>query len=427
MHKAKLIALIVIVQISILFSQAPTFEREIIVMFKPNVVELPQGRVAAQLSEVTIATSRLKAVLERINVEVIEKAFPEFRLADTLGVARTGEIVKLANLSNIYKIRLPERQNISEAVAELAAFPEIIYAEQNSIAVPHAVYPNDDYFDDPNNPGQGGYQWNLLNTGQSGGTNDADIDAPDAWDITKGNSSTLIGIIDGGVENWHEDLNGKVSGDAGWGWDGHGFLVAGIAAAKTNNSKGIAGIDWYAQINSQRIDGAGETGTYNAIMAAVNAGSDIINNSWSSVTEEGDPFWSATVRAAFANAYKLNVTAVASMGNYGTETTYYPAGYGQGIIAVGATNRNDIRQSSSSYGNHIDVVAPGVSIISCVPYTTSLGYYDIVSGTSIAAPQIPGIAGLLLAKNPNLYNDDIEQIIRISAEDVNSGTYPGWD
>lgn len=159
MYKAKLIPLIAIVLISIVFAQDPTFEREIIVMFKPNVVELPQGRVEAQLSEVTIAVSRLKAVLERINMEVIEKAFPEFKLADTLGVARTGEIVKLADLSNIYKIRLPERQNTSEAVAEMIAFPEVIYAEPNSIAVPHAVYPNDDYFDNPNNPGQGGYQW----------------------------------------------------------------------------------------------------------------------------------------------------------------------------------------------------------------------------------------------------------------------------
>ncbi len=82
------------------------------------------------------------------------------------------------------------------------------------------------------------------NYGQSGGTDDADIDAPEAWGIFKGSSNIKIGIIDGGVENWHEDLSGKVSGDTGWGWNGHGFHVAGIAAANTDNSVGIAGVDW---------------------------------------------------------------------------------------------------------------------------------------------------------------------------------------
>ncbi len=122
------------------------------------------------------------------------------------------------------------------------------------------------------------------------------------------------------------------------------------------------------------------------------------------------------------------------MGNYNTQDTYYPAGFGQGIIAVGATNRNDTRwdqggSDGSNYGNHIDVVAPGRDILSSVAYyrSTYSGYYDMFTGTSMATPLVSGIAGLLLAENPALYNDDIEQIIRISAEDVNSSTYPGWD
>ncbi len=254
-------------------------------------------------------------------------------------------------------------------------------------------------------------------------SNDHDIDAPEAWDITTGSSSTKIGIIDLGVLDTHEDLSGKVSGDAGW-TDGHGFHVAGIAAANTNNNKGIAGIDWNAQIISQRIDGTDEAGKYNAIMDAVNAGADIINNSWHMETSGGNPFFSTTVRLAFANAYKLNVVAVASMGNAGSPVTNYPVGYGQGIIAVGATDAGDNHWSLSNTGNHIDVAAPGVGIWSAIPNSP---YYEPWNGTSMAAPHVSGIAGLLLAVNSNLYNDDIEQIIRISAEDVNSDTDPGWD
>ncbi len=277
--RKSLATILVMFFFSVGIAQTHVVEREIIVMFRPNVMELPTGVAEARLPEVSITVPAVKNALERRNVEVIVKAFPNFKLADTLGVARTGEIVRLANLSNIFKIRLPRKLDVSEAVKELAAFPEVIYAEPNGLAIPAVTYPNDPHFDNPGTPGQGGYQWNLLNTGQNGGANDADIDAPEAWDITKGSSSTRIGIIDWGVWSSHEDLSGKVSGDAG-NSGSHGTHVAGIAAAKTNNSKGIAGVDWNAQIEAQRIDGEDLAGIASAISDAVSNGSDIINNSW---------------------------------------------------------------------------------------------------------------------------------------------------
>ncbi len=383
--------------------------REIIVMFKADVLQFPKGLDSGNLDQVQISSPRIATLLREHRTEVILRAFPDFQLADTLGFTPDGQPVYLCDLSHIYKIRLSEESSRDSLIRDLTTLREVVYAEPNGMAQPASpLYPDDPLFEQ-------GYQWALHNYGQSGGTADADIDAPEAWEITTGSSNVKIGIIDGGVDNSHEDLNGKVSGDAGWGWGGHGFHVAGIAAAKTDNDIGIAGVDWNARIISQRIDQADHEGTYNAIMDAVNAGAVVLNNSWG---HDPPGEYSTTVRLAFANAYKLNTVAVASMGNDATSQVQYPAGYGQGIIAVGGTDRFDGQYSQSNTGNHIDVCAPGVDIMSCVPFPTEWGYYVPWNGTSMAAPHVSGLASLLKGYDPDLYNDDIEQIIRISADEV---------
>ncbi len=414
-------------------AQTPAYEREVIVQLLPGTVKIPTGQTQARLENLSAIPAQLRSLLLQFNTEEVAKTFPTFEKRDTLKISRTGERVTLSNLSDIFTLRLPSSSQKGQLIEQLTKLPFVVYAEPNGVASP-SVLPNDEYFDNPSSPGSGGRQWNLLNTGQDFGTNDADIDAPEAWDITKGSSSTVIGIIDGGVENWHEDLSGKVTGDTGWGWDGHGFHVAGIAAAKTNNTDGIAGVDWNAQIISQRIDNTDDSGTYNAVMDAINGGADIINNSWGLCsncnTSNEQARYSTTVRRAFANAYKMNVIATVAMGNeehLRPGEIQYPAGFGQGIIAVGNTNRNDQRRFTSSTGNHIDVSAPGTSILSTIPEQTSLGYYGTKTGTSMATPHVSGIAGLLLSQNPSLYNDDIENIIKLSAEDVNTTTLPGFD
>ncbi len=124
--------------------------------------------------------------------------------------------------------------------------------------------------------------------------------------------------------------------------------------------------------------------------------------------------YSSLVRLAAAHAYKHNRVFVAAMGNSGSSQVEYPVGFGQGIIAVGATTKNDFLWPASNTGSHIDVCAPGEEVL-----TTSLNAgYATPSGTSIAAPHVAGLASLLKGYNPNLANDDIENIIKLSADKV---------
>ncbi len=408
-------------------------EQELIVQFKSNMVELPLGlRTVSLLQPVSFLSSELQAKLREQGAETLSKAFPEFSLSDTLKISRTGEKVRLPDLSQIYVLKLRSDMNRKNALDSLQKMSEIIFIEPNGSAISQVVNPDDPRFDNPSSPGSGGEQWNLLNTGQNSGTNNADIDASEAWSITKGSSNTNIAIIDYGILSTHEDLSGKVTGDAIS--SDHGTHVAGIAAAKTDNGKGIAGIDWNAQIINEVI--GGDPATSGAILSAINRGADIINSSFALCSncynQIPTPRYSTLVRRAYANAYKMNLVSAASMGNYNTSNVYYPVGFGQGMIAVGATNRNDTRwewnsSQGSNIGNHIDVVAPGEDITS----TINNGGYAVYTGTSMASPHIAGIAGLLLAKNSSLYNDDIEQLIRLSAEKVRQDLYTynsnGWN
>lgn len=256
---------------------------------------------------------------------------------------------------------------------------------------------------------------NPLNSGQ-------DIHAEAAWNIYTGNPNNIIAIIDGGIFTNHEDLNDKIiGGDIGTGsdnWISHGTHVAGIAAAESNNGQGVSGVDWNARIHPQRIDLGGDAETYQAIVDAVNYSPNVfvLNNSYGLMFDANTPGrYSTTVRQAVAYAYKNNRIFVAAMGNH--QITHpnivnYPAGY-PNTIAVGSTNTDDKIANSSVHGNYIDVCAPGVEI-----YSTITGNdYGYMNGTSMAAPHVSGLVSLLKGYRENLANDDVLNIIRLSADD----------
>lgn len=296
----------------------------------------------------------------------------------------------------------------------------VLYAEKNTIA---ELANDPDYLN--------GTQWHLNNDGRNGGVIGADINADDAWSVFTGNSAMSIAIFDTGVESDHDELIGRVTGDSPINYY-HGTAVAGVAAASGNNGIGGRGLDWETQILSKRIfdvdttsqdwinyrDWAyvGDVIVAEKIIDAVDAGAQILNHSWRGIN------YSSTLASSFAYAYKMNRVSVASMGNDQSPVVKYPAGF-TNVISVGATTNTDVRSFWSNTGNHIDVVAPGgIDDDITNPeniYTTSLNNdYLFTSGTSFSAPAVTGLASLLKGYDNNLSNDDITNIVRLSADEV---------
>lgn len=208
-----------------------------------------------------------------------------------------------------------------------------------------------------------------------------------------------VAILDTGVQLNHPDLRGKVL----QGYDfvnrdyspndgnGHGTHVAGIAAAVTNNYTGMAGIAPRASILPVRVLGNDGSGSLqdvaNGIVYAANQGAQVINLSL------GSPASSSTLQNAIQYAWNRGAVIVAAAGNDNSRTPNYPANY-PNVIAVASTDRYDSRSSFSNYGSWVEVAAPGQSILSTYPGSC----YAYLSGTSMAAPHVAGLAALLAAQ-----------------------------
>ena len=250
------------------------------------------------------------------------------------------------------------------------------------------------------------------------------IQAPAAWNISTGNSSVVIAVIDSGVNYNHEDLTGKIilgpdyidNDNDPMDVYGHGTYVAGIIGANTNNAKGIAGIDQQSKILAIRDSDA--TGSFlyfnlaSAITYATDNGAKVINMS------QGGTSPSSTLTNAVNYALGKGIVLVAAAGNSGNSSaTLYPAAI-PGVISVGATDSNDNLWSGSSQVSPTGVVAPGTGING----TTKSGGYGTGTGTSFAAPHVSGLAGLIFSVNPNLTNSQVEAIIQGSTDLIGGQT-----
>ncbi len=287
------------------------------------------------------------------------------------------------------------------------------------------------------------------------------IGAFDAWNITQGSNTVLLAIIDTGIEFFHPDLQNKVYSNPGeipdnyiddddngfiddyMGWDfvdrvgfpfdstggdyldwdnepsddhGHGTLVAGTAAAETNNFSGIAGVAPNIKVlNLRSFDPGGygeEDDAAAAILYAVLMGTKVINMSW------GDYSFSYILRDVIRYAFSQNVVLVASSGNQNSNLPHYPSGYSE-VISVGYSTEQDFVAGSSNWGSTLDLVAPGTSITSTAK---NLGYMSF-NGTSAAAPFVSASAALLLSLN-NFTNEEIKQILKSTSDDIGE---VGWD
>lgn len=417
------------------FSQSDP-DKEIIVYFADGIQRTAANRHS------TIRSNAISSVLNFFSMDstALTCAFPRFDEKDTIRYSEDGAVVKEMNLSRVFRLRVPNGIDREKVIERLKRLPEVVFADLNGRIEDESYSKNswippteDDYYQ---------HQWSLKNTGQHGGRVGADINAEAAWSVFTGSSSTVIGIIEAqGADLYHPDLQSKVIGassdhsGSGIG-NSHSSHVAGIAAAATNNFEGIAGVDWNARMIIKAI-GSGEVNddvtVYAKITQAVDAQAKILNHSWKTIPIGR---YSTLIRAALAYASRYgrctNVVATGNTGETGN-VVQYPSGFEQAIIAVAATDRNDLRASFSSYQSYLDLVAPGKDITSCnystQPFVNNCadgsrmtGYW-CESGTSQAAPHVTGVASLMLGYKPSLEHEDIENILKLSSDKVRTDVY----
>lgn len=251
------------------------------------------------------------------------------------------------------------------------------------------------------------------------------VDAYDGWGLARGNPAVVIAVIDSGVQLDHPDLQGKLVA----GFDfvqndadpsdvvGHGTHVAGVAAAATNNGVGVAGACPECRVMPVRVIGAAGTGFVSdiaeGIVYAADNGARVINLSL------GGP-GSSALEAAISYAWGKGAFLTCAAGNSNTSATgnAYPAAY-EACFAVAATSSADARASFSNYGTWVEAAAPGEGILS----TYRDGSYGNLSGTSMAAPHVAGLAGLLASQGYS--NSAIRTRICATADDI-AGTGASW-
>jgi subtilisin family serine protease len=343
---------------------------------------------------------------------------------------------------------------VAEILKQYRELSEVEYAEEiYEIKIPDSIEETDQYSVKvkirPTDP-QFGDQWALLNEGQRGGKEGADIGATTAWTMTTGSEDVVVAVLDSGVDYTHEDLVpnmwtrpaniapyqdselGVVDDVNGFNAidnaadpmddNGHGTHCAGIIGAEGGNDLGIAGVNWKVRIMPLKFMNAGGFGTTKDAIEAINyvierkkAGVNvrIISASWGSTQK------SRALEEVIRTAYENDILFVAAAGNSSVNndrSPHYPSSYNvPNVVSVAALDRHDQLASFSNYGvKSVAVAAPGVDILS-----TWLGNaYEERSGTSMATPVVSGVAALIVAQQPRISVDDLRKKIVAASDPI---------
>jgi subtilisin family serine protease len=364
-----------------------------------------------------------------------------------LTAARTARLV--SDELQLYALPVPDpkNENALDYASKLAQNEAVKSADADWMQLTLAIStttPNDTDF---------GSEWDMTQIG-----------CPQGWDLSTGNSSVIIAIVDTGCDLNHEDLSSKyvavadrrdvIAGTNTPNDDyGHGTCCAGIAAAHSNNALGVAGVAWGCQIMPIRALQNGSFRSESDIVAAIDwartHGANVVSMSW---------HWDgphANADTAFTNAHAAGLVLVAASGNSNIGSLNYPATH-SAVMAVGASDRADHRKSPASpdgetwgsqFGPGLSVTAPGVQCFTTdqsgnTGFNTNNGgpitwagvnypssgsadgnYVALMNGTSAATPHVAGLAGLLLSLYPGLSNDQVRQVIEKTAEKVGGYAY----
>ncbi|MFQ6031678.1 MAG: S8 family serine peptidase [Candidatus Zixiibacteriota bacterium] len=389
--------------------------------------------------------------VEYVEGEILFKVNAKAKLPDLERLFKENQARLVQGLDQIGmgKLEVLPSSDIFQVIENLNSSNLIEFAEPNMIDYP--LFSPDDYHF------VNGHQWALWNYGQvpPGGTPGADIDAQSAWDISVGSPEVLVSVLDSGIPMlnnflYHPDLTDTnryilgedFTGDGEGVRDGygHGTHVTGILGAMTDNTSGIAGVDWRCKILIDQVFDSSGVGTHNTfkngVLHAVDFGARAINYS-------GGGYPSATKEEAVRYADSNNVLLVSPAGNGYGGSVLYPAHYADtysNVIAVSATNSVDRLADYSNYGPSVCVAAPGghgipwdendilstmpnyYVTLNAPPYNVSMDY-GYIGGTSMSCAMVSGLSALLLSIEPNFNASELREIIEQGAEKVGEYIY----
>jgi len=416
----------------------------------PHILESVPGEIIVKFTQgVSVDIANRRTSSDAFNLLIASLPVVDFK---PLLVLPAGEKLEdISILNQYYLIQVSPTANLEALSTQFSALPEVEFSTLNYIGSIDLT-PNDTLFKSACEPGGTPLgQWALNDT------ENANLGATQAWDITTGSDEIEVAVLDTGLDATHPDLAGKntlrgydfVNNDPGIQDDqGHGTAVAGIIAAQSNNGEGVAGVSWGARITPVKVcddEGSCSTGdVFNGIRWAADVGADVINMSLLiNTTAFGRILLQDAVNYA---SVENGVTVVVAAGNRrefldGSDATLYAPAELDHVIVVGATNENDedcvpnwLNQAAvcgwgspgTGHGPLLDVMAPGSANI-C---TTQLGgtYQAHFGGTSAAAPFVSGLASLVLSVNPDLSPEEVENIIKQNADplDPYAEGVPNW-